>query len=353
MRRPRVKPEHQPYRSGERTVRIGGEIYGLASEISDPYGCAWAALELMDGSRDRQTVVECLRRRFPGRDVEGVVDTLLASGHVEDADAPVPEQLDARQRARYSRNADYFRWIDLRPREHQWEPQLRLRRSRVVVLGMGGTGCHAAWALAAAGVGAIHCVDPDEVELSNLNRQMLFGEADIGRAKVEAALARMREINSDIEITGEIRRIGSQEELSELIAGCDVLALCADEPRVQGGIRRWANRASAAAGIPWVGGGYAGPQVSVGVFAPGYPCFECFLAEGKERGHVTDFAWPGVIATSAGISGLLVAQGVITLLTGVPEVPPGYVHGVNLVAPDDRVYVRYPSRGDCVVCGRD
>lgn len=346
MKLPRVKPEHQPYRRDSRTVRIGGDVYGLATEIHDPQGCAWYALRLMDGTRSVQEIADLVGARFPGQ--EDVVETLLAAGHVEDAAAVPPAELSTRELDRYTRNADYFRWADLAPREHGWEPQLRLKQARVLILGLGGTGTHAAWALAAAGVGHLHCVDADRVELSNLNRQMLYGGADLGRHKAAVAVARLRDTNTDITVTGENRRITSRQELTELAEGFDVLALCADEPRGGDGIRAWANRA----GLPWVGGGYAGPRVSVGVFAPGHPCWECLRAEGERRGQRTDFGFPGVISTSAGLSGLLTAQGVVSLLTGIPDIPPGYVVGLNLVSPDDRVFTRFPSRADCAVCGQ-
>ena len=74
------------------------------------------------------------------------------------------------------------------PRASSWDAQARLARSRVTVVGLGGSGAGAAAALAASGVGRLHCVDPDAVELSNLNRQVLYSEDDIGRPKVDAAV---------------------------------------------------------------------------------------------------------------------------------------------------------------------
>lgn len=68
--------------------------------------------------------------------------------------------------------------LDLTPRASTWEPQERLRRALVTVIGVGGTGGVAALALAASGVGRLHCVDPDVVELSNLSRQVIYTEDD-------------------------------------------------------------------------------------------------------------------------------------------------------------------------------
>ncbi|MFC7590359.1 HesA/MoeB/ThiF family protein [Nonomuraea antimicrobica] len=282
-------------------------------------------------------------------DAHGIVTTLLSSGHVEDA-VPAPcAELSEREQERYRRNREFFRWVDLTPREHGWEPQVRLKSARVLVLGLGGTGSHAAWSLAAAGVGRLHLVDPDVVELSNLNRQILYTEADVGRPKTEAALERLRRVNSDIEITGEQAAVDGPEHLARLVGGFHALALCADRPREPYGIQTWANRVCAAAGIPWVSGGYNGPLVSVGVFGPGGPCFECVRA-GIPPQPGDGYAWPGVTGASAGLSGQLVAHDVLTLVTGLARTPPGYFHGLTLLDPDAHVYARYPARNECEIC---
>jgi molybdopterin/thiamine biosynthesis adenylyltransferase len=378
VRLPRVKDEHRPHRLESGAIRIGGEVYGLAAEIDDPNGWAWAALDLMDGTRDCAEIAERLSQRFPGLSAAAageIVRLLVASGYVEDAGAVPPASLSPREQVRYSRNKAYFRRVDLAQRGHGWEAQLRLRAARVVVLGLGGTGSHAAWALAAAGVGWLHCVDSDEVELSNLSRQVLYDENDVGRAKSTAIVARLRALNSDITVTAARQRITSRQDLAELIRDADMLALCADEPRASTtdlpprdrpspegrarttldgqGIRIWANRECAAAGTPWAGGGYSGPLVTVGVFGPTGPCYECVNAgerARRPRGMPVDLGGPGAIAPSAGISGQLVAQAVISQLTGIPPVPPGYIRGVNLLAPDHLVYVRHPARRDCPIC---
>ncbi|GAA3197842.1 HesA/MoeB/ThiF family protein [Nonomuraea roseoviolacea] len=352
MRLPRVKPEHAPHRLGDGTVRLGGALFGIASEIVDADGWAWTALGLMDGTRAPAEIAAELRARHPVltcEEAEDIVATLVSSGHVEDA-APEPcPELTEREKERHSRTRDYFRWVDLTPRDHGWEPQVRIKNARVVVLGLGGTGSHVAWTLAAAGVGRLHLVDPDVVELSNLNRQILYTEPDVGRLKAEVALDRLRQVNSEIGITAEAAAVDGPARLARLIDGFDVLALCADRPRGPSGIQSWANRVCAEAGIPWVSGGYNGPLVSVGVFGPGGPCYECVRA-GIPPCPGADYAWPGVTGASAGLSGHLVAHDVLALVSGVMSTPPGYFHGVMLLDPDGHVYARHPSRPGCDIC---
>ena len=78
--------------------------------------------------------------------------------------------------------------------------QIRLRQSKVLVIGAGGLGCPAAFYLAAAGIGTLGIVDPDKVELSNLQRQILHATSDIGRQKIESAKTKLIELNPDVEI---------------------------------------------------------------------------------------------------------------------------------------------------------
>jgi molybdopterin/thiamine biosynthesis adenylyltransferase len=359
--RPRVKPEHHPYQLSGGRIRLGRSVYGIASEVEDPTGAVWTLLGAMDGTRTTDQVVAHVTAVHDGERPEAVraaIDTFAAAGHVEDAAAPDPEVLTDRDKQRHDRSRLFYRWIDSTPRASWWEPQARLRGSRAVVVGVGGTGGHAALALAASGVGSLHCVDRDDVEFSNLNRQILFTESDVGRPKVDAAVERLRALNTDIAITGERCEITRDADLRALADQCDVLVLCADQP---GEIRAWANRACLAAGTPWVDAGYHGPEVTATAFVPGQgACYECLwlrqhelqAAAGDEREYTVQRGGSNaVFAPTAGISGQLAAHLAIALLTGVVAVRSGVVSGLNLVSPDHHFIIEPPWRADCPACG--
>jgi hypothetical protein len=143
MRRPRVKPEHAPYRISDGRIRIGGVSYGLAAEVKDPTGSVWTLLESMDGTRDVYKIVDRVVRSHPGESSSSVCAGLrqfIDSGYVEDMAGPDPAELTARDKERYDRARDYYRWLDLMPRASTWEPQARLHSARVTVVGIGGTG---------------------------------------------------------------------------------------------------------------------------------------------------------------------------------------------------------------------
>ncbi|MFF7599519.1 HesA/MoeB/ThiF family protein [Streptomyces mirabilis] len=401
LRRPRIKPEHRPYRTIDGNVRIGSVIHGIGAEIEDPQGWVWTLVETMDGTREPSAVVGEVLRAHPElpdltpEDARQAMADLLDAGFVEDAAAPVP--VSERERLRYSRGVPLLRWMDLGPRTSPWDAQLRLRRARVLLVGVGGTGGYAAQSLVASGVGRLHCVDPDVVELSNLNRQPLFRESDLGHPKVTAALATLRALNSDVTVTGERREIRHPADLARLIrtgapeapsepkrartpqapseprqagtpevpyssrSSYDLLVLAADRPD---DIRRWANRVCLAADLPWVDAGYRGPLVTAGVHVPGRgACWECLragevarrelrLAPGQDDGVASPhLPWNPATAVTAGLSGGLLAHAALALLTGVPALDPGFRFGMNLMLPGDPVLQRFPRRPDCPACG--
>jgi molybdopterin/thiamine biosynthesis adenylyltransferase len=359
--RPRVKPEHAARRMPDGRIRIGGAVYGIAAEVTDRTGAVWTMLTAADGTRTCEEIVDAVRSAHPGERssaVHAALRRFVDAGYLENAAASDPPGLTAREKERYDRSRRYFRWVDLNRREHGWEPQLRLGGSRAVVVGLGGGGGTAALALVASGVGRVHCVDYDVVELSNLNRQVLYVEADVGRPKVQAAVQRLREVNSDVAVTGELRRIAEEADLRPLVEDCDVLLLCADQPAE---IRMWANRACLATGTPWVETGYHGPVASATAYVPGRgPCYECVWLTEQERRYRADpegrfgvqpNGHHAAIAPSAGLSGHLAAHLSMAVLTGVPPIEPGQTQGVNLMAADHHFLITDARRPDCPACG--
>ncbi|MBC2900729.1 HesA/MoeB/ThiF family protein [Streptomyces cupreus] len=372
MRRPRIKPEHRAYRTVDGHLRIGSVVHGIGAEVKDPDGWVWTLVEAMDGTRSAADIVaEVSRRhpelRLPAPDIAQAITDLTAAGYVEDAGAALPEELSERERERYSRGMTLLRWMDLQPRENPWEPQLRLRRARALLIGVGGTGGAAARDLVASGVGRLHCVEPDVVELSNLNRQTLYREADLGTPKIDAALTALRALNPHTTVTGERREVRGPADLEDLLtcgsgagSAYDVLLLAADRPAA---VRRWANQVCLSLGTSWAEAGYRGPLVSVGVFTPGRgACWECLRSAEIERrdlrlapGQDEDVAsprmpWNPVNAVTAGLSGSLLAHAALMLLCGVPRIDPGCRFGLNLMVPGDPVMQRSQRRPDCPAC---
>jgi hypothetical protein len=119
MRRPRIKPEHEPYPVSDTTVRIGGGVEGIAAEITEPGGWLWSLIRATDGTASPDTIVRRVRRVHPeahAAEVRAALNALIDGGYAEDAAAAVPADLSAREQERYDRGMRRFRWADLTPR---------------------------------------------------------------------------------------------------------------------------------------------------------------------------------------------------------------------------------------------
>lgn len=194
--------------------------------------------------------------------------------------------------------------------------QRRLKAARILSIGAGGLGSPAALYLAAAGVGTIGIVDFDEVDLSNLQRQILHGTKDIGRSKLESARDRLRDINPEIEI--ELHRCRfSSENASELVAQYDVVVDGSDNFPT----RYLSNDVCVFARKPNVYGSVFRFEGQTTVFAPhlGGPCYRCLFPEPPPPDSVPNCAQAGVLGVLPGIIGMLQAIETIKLIVGIGE----------------------------------
>src|SRR5205809_2367999 len=194
--------------------------------------------------------------------------------------------------------------------------QRRLKTARVLGIGAGGLGSPVALYLAAAGVGKIGIVDFDNVDLSNLQRQILHGTKDIGRAKLESARDRLRDINPEIEIELHNCRFSS-ENATELVSGYDVVVDGSDNFPT----RYLSNDVCVFARRPNVYGSVFRFDGQSTVFAPhlGGPCYRCLFPEPPAPGTVPSCAEAGVLGVLPGIIGMVQAIEAIKLILGVGE----------------------------------
>ncbi len=190
------------------------------------------------------------------------------------------------------------------------EGQRRLRSARVLLVGVGGLGCPAALYLAAAGVGTLGLVDDDVVDGTNLQRQVLYGDGDRGRAKVEAAAERLRAVDAGLDVVALQRRLTAANAL-ETVAGWDLVVDGSDNFPT----RYVVNDACVLSGVPLVSGSlyqFEG-QVTV-IRPPATPCYRClFPAPPREQPACRDV---GVLGPLAGIVGTIQAAEAVKLLVG-------------------------------------
>jgi len=278
-------------------------------------------LAALDGTR---TLHE-LEREFGAEEVRDAVGQMTALSLLEDA--ADEDDIPGAEKERLDRQLRYFSDVSS-GRPTPAECQARLREARVAVLGAGGLGGRIAYELAACGVGEIRVIDGDRVELSNLNRQIQYTEADIGAEKAEVMAERLRAFNSRIRVSATCKRMESQAELAALIEGATFVVGSADWPPFE--IGHWCNAACFEAGIPYISMNQTPPLMRIGpLYVPGRTgCFECQTMRYRREYPLYDVAIdqrrdaesPAVtLGPSSGAIGGLVGMEVLHFLTGVVE----------------------------------
>ncbi|MGA8747091.1 MAG: TOMM precursor leader peptide-binding protein [Solirubrobacterales bacterium] len=352
MLRPRIKRTTEPIGSPNGDIYLMRPSASADIRIENPDAEQRQLLAALDG----KCTTTQLEARFGQQAVRDLVSQLQELEVIEDA--ADDEHVPAAELARFDRQIRYFSDIGSGAPTPS-ECQDRLREARIAVIGVGGLGGWAAWALACCGVGEIWLIDGDRVEVSNFNRQILYTEADIGRPKVKAAAERLSAFNSAMRIEATAKRLQSEAQVAEFIAGSDVVIDAADWPAHE--IERWVNSACFAANIPYITMSHFPPVARVGpLFVPGVTgCFACQEAAFRRDYPLFDVAieqrraQPSPAATlgpACGLIGGQVGLEVMHYLTGLAQPSTlGISHIYDLRTMEVRREQVAPEPG-CVVC---
>ncbi len=220
-----------------------------------------------------------------------------------------------------------------------------LRDARALIIGVGGLGAPAATALAAAGVATLGLVDPDRVELSNLHRQPLYGEDDLGRYKVEAAAARLGALHPAVGV--ETHRVRFDLATAALVDGFDVVLDGTDSVAAKFAI----NDAAVARGVPLVHAGAIGTRAQLLTVVPGETaCYRCLFEEPPPADEVASCQEAGVLGPSVVLAGTLQAADAIRVLSGAAPLFANHLLALDTAAGSWRRVVVTPRPG-CATCG--
>jgi molybdopterin-synthase adenylyltransferase len=352
MQRPRLK------RTTQRMETPNGDVYllrpssGADIHIENPDREGRRLLAALDGTWTEEELIE----EFGADEVGDLLAQFEELGIVEDAadDDGIPEAVVER----LDRQLRYFSDITTGPTAA--ECQERLASARIAVLGVGGLGGWVALNLACCGIGEMLLLDFDRVELSNLNRQVLYSESDIGCYKAEAAAERLADFNSSIKLEPRVQRLDSEAAISETIAGYDLVIDACDWPAHD--IERWINSACFAARIPFIAMSHFPPVARVGpLYVPGVTgCFSCQeiayrrtfplydIAVDQQRGKGSPAATLGPACSMIGGQVGLDIMHHITGLARPSTLGVGHMYDLRTMAVDREPVVPEAS---CPVCG--
>jgi len=230
--------------------------------------------------------------------------------------------------------------------EFDIEGQEKLRKATVLVVGLGGLGSPVALYLAAAGIGKLVLADGDNVDLSNLQRQIAHRTEDIGRNKAQSAAEAIAALNPEV-ATEVVAQTLTEEDMASLVGTADLVVDATDNYPVRYAL----NRGCIAAKIPLVSAAAVRGEGQITVFDPanGGPCYRCLY---PEQGAQTALSCSesGVLAPVVGILGSMQAMEAIKVLSGYGESLKGQLLILDLRSMDIRK-LALPPRPDCPDCG--
>lgn len=359
----RLKPTIIPYHLADKVVL---QFNGQYAKIPDVDGAMRVLVDALDGSKDANSLADYVLTRFPATSeaaLKSTIDDLIRFKLVETPEEELQTTLSDADRIRWSRNIDFFGSM-AEFGENKFSYQERLQAAKVCVLGCGGLGTHILFDLAALGIKNLTILDFDKIELSNLNRQILYKEIDIGTEKVETAKKRLLEFNSSMNITTHSLRLQSTDDVANVVQGHDIVICVADKPANY--IGDWLNAACVRHGVPFITGGL---DVRRSVFFSVDPgktgCEECWLSSARAKNPLVanittlnktenityDRPAPAFVTLVAVTAGMMVSEA-IKYLTACQ--PPQLTNKLKEFAYDDlsvavaETWERDPT---CKVCG--
>ena len=223
--------------------------------------------------------------------------------------------------------------------------QRNLLGAKVLIIGAGGLGSPVAVYLALAGIGTLGIVDFDTVEMSNLQRQILHHEHDIGKPKVLSAQQTLAEYNSDVEVVGHEEPLNSENAM-EIISQYDIVVNGADNFPA----RYLVNDAAYLSGKPLVDGSILLFDGQASVFLPGQGCYRCLFPTPPPPGVVPSCSEAGVLGALPGLVGSIQATETMKLILGAGEPLVGRLLLIDALSMEFRS-VKLRRNPECPLCG--
>jgi bacteriocin biosynthesis cyclodehydratase domain-containing protein len=313
----RLRPDLEIFPAGDGVVLLIRDSLTAEYEIEDADESSLALLDLLRRPRTPEELATELERR--GTPVRNLPEALAQLGELGVLVPAGPTHADAR----HERQLAYFDAV--RPGSAA-AMQRALAHATVAIVGLGGLGTWAASALAGAGVGHLVLVDDDVVELGNLNRQVLYRHADLGRAKVEVAVDALTALDPALRLTARRERVDGPAAARDVTTGAGFVVETADWPPYE--LSRWLDAACQEQAIPRITAAQFPPRIRIGpAYLPGITgCLECqeratrreYPLYDRLAAHRRDHPTPAAtLGPASGIIGAALAMEVVHHLTGI------------------------------------
>jgi molybdopterin/thiamine biosynthesis adenylyltransferase len=354
-----------PYFVSDGSVHF--RLCGELTSLEDSDGRVEQLLSLLDGHRTDHDVCIEMSNRYPDLadgEVATAIRELDSTGLIQDATDDGAD-FTTNDRTRWSNNFGFFEsYSSLSTSKYTF--QRRIRDAHVGVLGVGGIGSHAMIDLVAIGFENIRIVDFDRIELSNFNRQILYGEPFVGQRKIDVAMERAKALNSGANIDAVELRFNCADDVYDVVKDLDAVISVVDRPKMH--VARWVNEGCLRAGTAFIGGGVNVQQAIHYTVVPGISgCVDCWRSIAEENDPTSRVvqevmedidrqgtvfgedtaAFNGLVAIDAGY---MVSELVRLVSQVTPPLSVGRLLGASFHDPRLRVLEEWPRMPDCPSC---
>lgn len=329
--------------------------------IEDKEGDIKFLFSLLNGKFDEKEVESAFFAKYPGKKslFKEYMDALKSMRVIE---YEHPNKFDEYKKTRWSRNFDFYDALSEFNRS-KYEYQEKIFNSKICLLGCGGLGSHILYELTAVGFLNITIVDFDKIELSNLNRQILYTESDIGKSKVFTAYENIKKFSPTANINPIEKKMSSKEDVLSVVKGHDLVICVADKPRDK--MIDWLNAACVEANVPYINGGLNLARASFYSVIPHVTgCAECWRDSikdplqdkvlGMDIQYSVDYSKPAP-ALSALVSvatGVMVTEA-IKIITNIS--PPSLSNKLKIFDFADceiKTVEHWDLKNKCIICGK-
>lgn len=342
-------------------VYIAG--FGIINKYEDETGVVSRLLDLMDGTRTVAEIAETMVTEYPEYTQQDVIEAISdfdQDRFIENTVYAGADTLDPYALQRYHRNINFFSTYSTLD-QNKYEIQKKLIDAKVCLLGLGGLGSHIAYDLAGLGIGEIRAVEFDTVDLSNLNRQILYNHDDIGKKKATLATERIKQFNPSIQFKVVEKQLASAEEVMEVIDGCQYVILVADRPKTW--LARWVNEACVRKGVTLLAAGLEAQRGMHYTVVPGVTgCVECWMKQVEKHDPVSHAFLEerrrlnltgdntAIVPLVSIVTGLVNAE-LLRLITGIaPSTASGRLISIDFDTMHTAVREEWERDEDCPLC---
>ncbi|HFE9851573.1 TPA: ThiF family adenylyltransferase [Enterococcus faecalis] len=346
----------------DNNVYVGG--FGTITKYTDTAGAIELLFEKMDGNNTISEIVTSVKNeysQFSEEEIIKAINGISEDGFLEDKNLIGSEVLSEYELSRYHRNINFFSSY-LTLKDNKYKLQKKLSQATIGIIGLGGLGSHIVYDLAGLGIGTIKAVEFDKVDISNLNRQILYDYEDIGISKAELAKKRIIKFNPKIKFYVSEKKIQSANDVENEFKDCDLLILVADRPKTL--LAGWVNEAIVKLNIPLFCAGLEAQRAMHYTIIPHQTgCIECWkknvedehpvshalLEERRRLNLVGDNT--AIVPLVSTITGFICAE-IVKYLTGIGELTTvGKLKTIDFSTMTTVISETWEKNKNCQICG--